>query len=183
MGGKWTTYRLMAKDTIDKCEEILRGGASECTTDKQPLAGAEGWTPDYYKGLVKRFKIPEYIAKRLSSKYGTDAMKILNLLWKDGSLRLPVIEGSPVLRAEVIYAAVYEMGYTLKDVFARRLGLELIDWDRTLEAIPIAASLLQEAFWWTDEDKERQINEYRDEIISFKESAGLKIELPKEELE
>ena len=55
--------------------------------------------------------------------------------------------------------------------------------DRTLEAIPIAASLLQEAFWWTDEDKERQINEYRDEIISFKESAGLKIELPKEELE
>ena len=183
MGGKWTTYRLMAKDTIDKCEEILRGGASECTTDKQPLAGAEGWTPDYYKGLIKRFKIPEYIAKRLSSKYGTDAMKILNLLWKDGSLRLPVIEGSPVLRAEVIYAAVYEMGYTLKDVFARRLGLELIDWDRTLEAIPIAASLLQEAFWWTDEDKERQINEYRDEIIAFKESAGLKTELPKEELE
>jgi glycerol-3-phosphate dehydrogenase len=183
MGGKWTTYRLMAKDTIDKCEEILRGGASECMTDRQLLAGAEDWTPDYYKGLVKRFKIPEYIAKRLSSKYGTDAMKILNLLWKDGSLRLPVIEGSPVLRAEVIYAAVYEMGYTLKDVFARRLGLELIDWDRTLEAIPIAASLLQEAFWWTDEDKERQVNEYRDEIIAFKESAGLKTELPKEEPE
>ena len=107
MGGKWTTYRLMAKDTIDKCEEILRGVASECKTDKQPLAGAESWTPDYYKGLIKRFKIPEYIAKRLSAKYGTDAMKILNLLWKDGSLRLPVIEGSPVLRAEVIYAAVY----------------------------------------------------------------------------
>lgn len=179
MGGKWTTYRLMAKDTIDKCEEILRGGISECTTNKQLLAGAEEWTPDYYKVLIKRFKIPEYVAKRLSSKYGTDALKILNLLWKDGSLRSPVIEGSPILRAEIVYAAVYEMGYTLKDIFARRLGLELIDWDRTLEAIPIAASLLQEAFWWTDEFKESQINEYQNEILAFKESAGLvtKLEL------
>lgn len=182
MGGKWTTYRLMAKDTIDKCEEILRGQVSECKTDKQPLAGAKDWTPDFYKYLMKRFKIQEYIAQRLSSKYGTDAIDVLTLLWKDGSLRLPVIEGSPVLRAEVIYTAVYEMGYTLKDVFSRRLGLELIDWDRTLEAIPIAASLLQEAFWWTDEEKERQIKEYQDEILHFKAMAGLKSELPQERL-
>ena len=122
---------------------------------------------------MKRYKIQEYIAKRLTTKYGSDAIKILNLIWKDGSLRMPVIEGSPVLRAEIIYAAVYEMGYTLKDVFARRLGLELTDWDRTLEAIPIAASLMQEAFWWTDEEKENYINEYTAEIIAFKESAGL----------
>lgn len=181
MGGKWTTYRLMAKDTIDKAEEILKGKASECKTDKQPLVGAKDWTPDYHKYLMKRFKIQEYIAQRLSSKYGTDAVKVLTLLWKDGSLRLPVIDGSPVLRAEVIYAAVYEMGFTLKDVFSRRLGLELTDWDRTLEAIPIAASLLQEAFWWTDEEKEKQINAYRDEIIHFKKTAGLKYEMPIEE--
>ena len=173
MGGKWTTYRLMAKDTIDTCEEILRGGISECKTDQQQLAGAENWTPDLYKSLMKQYKIQEYIAKRLTTKYGSDAIKILNLIWKDGSLRMPVIEGSPVLRAEIIYAAVYEMGYTLKDVFARRLGLELTDWDRTLEAIPIAASLMQEAFWWTDEEKENYINEYTAEIIAFKESAGL----------
>ena len=178
MGGKWTTYRLMAKDTIDKCEHILRGSISPCTTDQQLLAGAEGWTPDYYQSLMKRFKIHDYIAKRLSSKYGTDALKILNLLFKDGSLRLPVIEGSPVLRAEIVYCAVYEMGYSLKDVFARRLGLELTDWDRTIEAIPIAATLLQEAFWWTDEEKERQIKEYRNEIIRFKQEAGFDIQFP-----
>ncbi len=177
MGGKWTTYRLMAKDTIDKCEEILRGSVSACKTEEQLLVGAEGWTPDYHKELMKRFKIQEYIAHRLSLKYGTDALKILTLIWKDGSLRMPVIEGSPILRAEIVYAAVYEMGYTLKDLFARRLGLELMDWDRTLEAIPIAATLLQEAYWWTDEEKELQINEYRNEILAFKQNAGLKNEL------
>lgn len=179
MGGKWTTYRIMAKDTIDRCENILRGGVSECKTAEQLLSGAENWTPDLYKFLIKRYKIQEYIAKRLSSKYGMDAIKILNLIWKDGSLRQPVVEGSPILRAEVIYTAVYEMGHTLKDVFARRLGLELTDWDRTLEAIPIAAGLLQEAFWWTDEEKERHIEEYTQELITFKESAGMLELLPK----
>jgi glycerol-3-phosphate dehydrogenase len=183
LGGKWTTYRLMAKDTIDKTEEILRGSVSECKTDKQLLVGTEGWSPDFHLDLVKRFKVPEYVAKRLSYKYGTDAEKILILIWKDGSLRVPIIEGSAILRAEMVYCAIYEMGLTLKDIFARRLGMELTDWDRTLEAIPVAANLLQEAFWWTEEEKERQITEYRNEIIAFKANIGLETKVEDVETE
>ncbi len=168
MGGKWTTYRLMAKDTIDTAEKILRGSVSPCKTDTCPLQGTEGWTPDMYRGLARPFKVPDYVAKRLCAKYGADAIKILTLLWKDGSLRQPLIEGSPVLGAEVVYAAVYEMGLTLKDIFSRRLGLEFTDWQRTLEAIEPAASLLQEAFWWDEAEKQRQIDSYREEILSLK---------------
>jgi glycerol-3-phosphate dehydrogenase len=175
MGGKWTTYRIMAKDTIDICENILRGAISACKTDTHVLTGTKDWTPDYYKSLMKRFKIQEYIARRLSNKYGMDAEKIVSLIWKDGTLRLPVVDGSPILRAEIIYAAVYEMGCTLKDVFARRLGLELTDWDRTIEALDTAANLLQEAFWWSDEEKQRYLDEYKNELLSFKKEAGLAI--------
>jgi glycerol-3-phosphate dehydrogenase len=173
MGGKWTTYRLMAKDTIDKAEEILRGSVSPCKTDTQLLVGSEGWSPDYYKELAKRYKIPDFVARRLSNRYGTEAVKILNLIWKDGSLRIPIIEGSAILKAEIVYSAVYEMGYTLKDVFSRRLGLELTDWNRTLEAIPVAANLLQDAFWWTEEEKEKQIEDYYNEVKGFKDQIGL----------
>jgi glycerol-3-phosphate dehydrogenase len=173
MGGKWTTYRLMAKDTVDKVEEILRGQVSACQTANQMLVGAEGWSPEYYKEIAKRYKIPEFVARRLSNRYGTEAVKVLNLIWKDGSLRIPIIEGSAILKAEIVYCAVYEMGYTLKDVFARRLGLELTDWNRTLEAIPVAANLLQDAFWWTEEEKQIQIEAYYNEIKGFREQIGL----------
>jgi glycerol-3-phosphate dehydrogenase len=185
MGGKWTTYRLMAKDTIDKTVEILishpdfikGGNVSACKTDTHVLSGTTGWSPTYYLDLMKRFKVAEYVAKRLSYRYGTDAEKILILIWKDGSLRVPIIEGSAILRAEMVYCCMYEMGLTLKDLFARRLGIELTDWDRTLEAIPVAANLLQEAFWWSDEEKERQIKEYTNEILAFKANIGLSWEV------
>jgi hypothetical protein len=54
--------------------------------------------------------------------------------------------------------------------------MELTDWDRTLEAIPVAANLLQEAFWWSEEEKERQIEEYTNEILAFKANIGLSVE-------
>ena len=183
MGGKWTTYRLMAKDTIDKTEEILRGLVSPCTTDTQMLEGAKDWTPDFYKTLMKNNKIQEYIAKRLSNKYGTDALKILALIQKDGTLRLPVVDGSPILRAEVVYGAINEMGMTLKDIFARRLGLELVDWDRTYEAIDTTANLLQEVFWWSEEDKLEYVAAYKEEIRHFKARAGLEMPVVKNDIE
>lgn len=174
MGGKWTTYRVMAKDTIDEIEKILRGHISDCQTDTQKLSGATDWTPEMYLDLMNRFKIPDYIAKRLSSKYGSDASKVLTLIAKDGTLRLPVVDGSPVLRAEIIYTAVQEMGMTLKDVFARRLGLEFTDWTRTYEAIDTTANIMQEVYWWSDEYKQQQVDDYKNEIEFFQENAGLK---------
>ena len=177
MGGKWTTYRVMAKDTIDEIEKILRGHISDCRTDTQKLSGATDWTPETYLDLMNRFKIPDYIAKRLSSKYGSDASKVLTLIAKDGTLRLPVVDGSPVLRAEIIYTAVQEMGMTLKDVFARRLGLEFTDWTRTYEAIDTTANIMQEVYWWSDEFKQQQVDDYKKEIEFFQENAGLKVEL------
>lgn len=172
MGGKWTTYRIMAKDTIDKCEEILRGSVSECKTHEQLLIGAEGWVREDYKRLARKFSIPEYVTRRLNRRYGTEAVKILMMIWKDPTLRHPIVQGSPILKAEVMYVTVHEMTCTLKDLLSRRLGLELTDWQQTLEVMSTVANLMQEALWFSSTERDRMIADYRKEILEFQKTAG-----------
>jgi glycerol-3-phosphate dehydrogenase len=172
MGGKWTTYRIMAKDTIDKCEEILRGSVSDCKTDEHLLVGAEGWVRDDYKRLARKFGVPEYVTRRLNRRYGTEAMQVLMMIWKDPTLRHPIVHGSPILKAEVLYVTVHEMACTLKDLMARRLGLELTDWQQTLDVMSIIANLMQEALWFSSTERERMVADYRKEILEFQQTAG-----------
>jgi glycerol-3-phosphate dehydrogenase len=172
MGGKWTTYRIMAKDTIDKCEEILRGAVSECQTADQLLIGAEGFIKDDYKRLARRFGIPEYVTRRLNRRYGTEATKVLMMIWKDPTLRHPIVHGSPILKAEVMYVSIHEMACTLKDLMSRRLGLELTDWQQTLEVMSTVANLMQEALWFSSTERDRMVADYRKEILEFQKNAG-----------
>ena len=172
MGGKWTTYRIMAKDTIDKCEEILRGSVSECKTHEQLLIGAEGWVREDYKRLARKFSIPEYVTRRRNPRYGTEAGKRLMMTWKDPTLRHPIVQGSPILKAEVMYVTVHEMTCTLKDLLSRRLGLELTDWQQTLEVMSTVANLMQEALWFSSTERDRMIADYRKEILEFQKTAG-----------
>lgn len=172
MGGKWTTYRIMAKDTIDKCEEILRGTVSECKTHEQLLIGAKDWIREDYKRLARKFSIPEYVTRRLNRRYGTEAVKILMMIWKDPTLRHPIVQGSPILKAEVMYVTVHEMTCTLKDLLSRRLGLELTDWQQTLEVMSTVANLMQEALWFSSTERDRMIADYRKEILEFQKTAG-----------
>ena len=172
MGGKWTTYRIMAKDTIDKCEEILRGTVSECKTHEQLLIGAKDWIREDYKRLARKFSIPEYVTRRLNRRYGTEAVKILMMIWKDPTLRHPIVQGSPILKAEVMYVTVHEMTCTLKDLLSRRLGLELTDWQQTLEVMSTVANLMQEALWFSSTERDRMLADYRKEILEFQKIAG-----------
>lgn len=172
MGGKWTTYRIMAKDTIDKCEEILRSTVSECKTHEQLLIGAKDWIREDYKRLARKFSIPEYVTRRLNRRYGTEAVKILMMIWKDPTLRHPIVQGSPILKAEVMYVTVHEMTCTLKDLLSRRLGLELTDWQQTLEVMSTVANLMQEALWFSSTERDRMLADYRKEILEFQKTAG-----------
>ena len=180
MGGKWTTYRLMAKETIDKCEEILseglpaeREGISECKTADQRLIGAEGFVKEDYKRLARQFGVPEYVTRRINRRYGTEAIRILVMIWKDPTLRHPIVHGSPILKAEVMYVTIHEMACTLKDVMARRIGLELTDWEQTLEVMSVIVNLMQEALWFSAADRDRMLVEYRKEIQAFREKVSL----------
>jgi glycerol-3-phosphate dehydrogenase len=173
MGGKWTTYRLMAKDTIDTIENILRGSISDCKTAEQLLIGAENWDHDSYKLMARRYAVPEYVTRRLNRRYGSEAHKVLALCWKDGTLRQAILPGSPMLKCEIVHACVEEMACTLRDVCARRIGLEFTDWELTLESLEPIALVMQEVLWFSSEERERMVAEYREEILGFMKIAGL----------
>jgi glycerol-3-phosphate dehydrogenase len=173
LGGKWTTYRLMAKDTIDKVESILRGPISECKTAEQVLIGGEGWEHEMYKWMARRYAVPEYVTRRLSRRYGMEAHKVLALCWKDASLRQAILPSSPMLKCEIVHACVEEMACTLRDVCARRLGLELTDWELTLEALEPIALVMQEVLWFSSEERIKMVEDYRNEILDFIKTADL----------
>jgi glycerol-3-phosphate dehydrogenase len=175
MGGKWTTYRLMAKDTIDKTEEILRGSVSECKTADQLLVGAEDWHHDDYKYMARRYAVPEYVTRRLNRRYGSEAHKVLALCWKDGTLRQAILPGSPMLKCEIVHACVEEMACTLRDVCARRLGLELTDWQLTLDSLEAIALVMQEVMWFSSEEREKMVEDYRNELLGFMKAADVKV--------
>jgi glycerol-3-phosphate dehydrogenase len=172
MGGKWTTYRLMAKDTIDAIENILRGSISACKTEEQLLIGAENWVYDSYKLMARRYAVPEYVTRRLNRRYGSEAHKVLALCWKDATLRQAILPGSPMLKCEIVHACVEEMACTLRDVCARRIGLEFTDWELTLESLEPIALVMQEVLWFSSEERERMVAEYREEILGFMKTAG-----------
>lgn len=128
MGGKWTTYRLMAKDTLDHIYEALwKKEVVECTTENQLLHGAEGYNFEDYKQLTYRYGITAEVAEHLIKKYGSMANSVLELTKEDSSLIELLVENHPFIKAEVTYAINQEMAVTTTDVLERRLGLKLRD--------------------------------------------------------
>src|SRR4051812_16509362 len=71
LGGKWTTYRLMAQKTIDRVLEHLGSPAVECVTAGHRLFGSQGYGPAYWPTLVDSHRIPEASAQHLAGKFGT----------------------------------------------------------------------------------------------------------------
>jgi glycerol-3-phosphate dehydrogenase len=128
MGGKWTTYRLMAKDTLDHIYEALwKKEIVECTTEKQLLYGAEGYNFEDYQQLVYRYGITADVAKHLMKKYGSMAKSVLELSQENVTLKELLVENYPFIKAEVVYAINQEMAVTATDVLERRLGLKIRD--------------------------------------------------------
>jgi glycerol-3-phosphate dehydrogenase len=135
MGGKWTTYRLMAKDTVDMVQEnVLKQSVVECTTDQQVLFGGEGYLFDDWKILVNKYNVSIEVAQHLMKKYGSNAGKVLELSNKDADLKSLLVAGHPFIKAEVVYAVRHEMACTKEDVLLRRLGLALRDADAAAKA-------------------------------------------------
>lgn len=89
-GGKWTTYREMAEETIN--EVVKQGGFSvkPCTTKKLKLAGAENWTPNLSALLAQQYGLSQAMSQHLSNNYGTRAPLICELFKEDIRNQLPV---------------------------------------------------------------------------------------------
>ena len=124
-GGKWTTYRQMAEDTIDAAVKHFNlTHAGPCRTKGLKLIGAEGWRPTLHLPLIQMYGIDTDVAKHLVESYGNRAWTVASLTEVTGE-RWPVrgIRLSKMYRyieGEVRYAVHYEYAETAIDVLARR---------------------------------------------------------------
>ena len=172
LGGKWTTYRAMAEDTLDAAQKYLRGGR-KCSTLEHPLVGSQNYTADYWQALMVEFGMTEITARHLAQKYGACASEVLELGTKEPDLAQPLVPGLAPIRAEVVFAARNEMATTIEDVLARRIGLQLYGWRDALRAAPTVAELLARELGWTETAKREATSAYQVKIEGWIQKSGV----------
>lgn len=162
IGGKLTTYRKMAEDTVDALiERGLRLRPS--VTDHLPLAGADGfgrWARIIPEEAANR-GLDADVAAHLLRSYGSDARIVLELIDADPLLAARMAPDLPVVFAEAAFAARYEMAMTVSDVLARRTRLSLIDRAHGLPVANDVAAMLGDALGWDTAERDLHVETYR----------------------
>jgi glycerol-3-phosphate dehydrogenase len=149
-GGKLTTYRAMADDTVDAVQHAL-GVRGRSRTKKLKLIGADGFKDPR----------PGSADAHLAGRYGTETAEVKALIAFDPSLAEPLVPGLPYLRAEAVHAVRHEMATTLDDVLARRTRAHLFNRSASLAAAPAVAALVGGELGWDADEIERQVANYR----------------------
>jgi len=168
LGGKWTTYRLMARDAVDVAGELL-GTTAKCSTAKHLLVGAAGFVPEDWKKLVEIYGFEVGVAQHLHQKYGNRASRVGDLAKTDPTLAERLHPAFPFIRAEVVYAAHHEMVGTPRDFLARRIRLEMLDWQAAQEIIPLVVNLLGKELHWSETTMLESARDYHTLLQHFQD--------------
>jgi glycerol-3-phosphate dehydrogenase len=173
MGGKWTTHRAMAEDTIHCVQQALGVPRTESPTRYHVLHGGEGFTDDYWQKLCTEYQIPEDTARHLTAKFGTASDKVVALSRVDSALAHPILAGRPAIQGEVVYSVRHEMAATIEDVLARRLGIQLYSWRDAIEAAPVVGRVMAQELGWTSEFTRAATADYVGKVNRLLDAAGL----------
>ncbi len=173
LGGKWTTYRLMASDTIDVAGDLL-GTRRPCTTGEFVLAGGEEYRFEKWKVLSAGYGLSEDISKHLMRTYGARAMGVAALIAEQKELSERLLPDYPFIKAEVIFAVRYEMVMVPRDFLARRIRLEITDWKACLLCLPVVTGLMKRELGWDQARADQLEASYRELIQGFMKVAGSK---------
>ena len=144
-GGKWTTYRKMAAETMDKA--IIVGGLEEkeCVTKHLPIHG-------YLKNT--NFNEPLYY-------YGVDKQQIEeSILPENKHFKEPLHPDLPYLKGEVIWAVRHEMARTVEDFLARRARALFLDARASMEMAPSVAKLMAHELHYSRKWVKRQTEQF-----------------------
>ena len=175
-GGKYTTYRVMAKDAIDAAvnalETVNGKKVPKSVTDDVPLLGAEGYHALWNgRGLLaQRSGLHEARIEHLLNRYGSLAHEVLALVQADPTLREPLAGAPDYLRAEAVYAASHEGARHLDDILARRTRISIETFDRGIGVADEVARLVGPVLGWSDEQVAREVEHYVKRVEAERES-------------
>lgn len=164
-GGKLTTYRRMAQDTMDVLSR--RDNVKPVhPTESLPLQGSAAW-PIMQHELQKRgvrLGLSTSIIGHLGRAYGSNAETVFDLIEQDATLGQQLIGDLPYIRAEVIFACRYEMAMTPADFLARRTAIVLEDRQRGQGILDEVTRLMAAEFNWPSGAQQELMQTYRSTI-------------------
>jgi glycerol-3-phosphate dehydrogenase len=171
-GGKYTTYRVMAKDAVDSAVHGLERSVPASITERVPLVGAEGYPAAYNARhlTAEHTGLPLSTIEHLLHRYGTLSDELFDLIAEHPELGQS-LEGAPeYLKAEVYYAASSEGALHLDDILTRRTRISIEVPDRGEAAAAEVAALVAPLLDWTDEHVDREVQHYRLRVKAERES-------------
>ncbi|KGN39412.1 FAD-dependent oxidoreductase [Knoellia subterranea KCTC 19937] len=161
-GGKYTTYRIMAKDAVDEAVKDWESEVAESSTDKVPLAGAIGWEwlSERPQILARSAGIDQEHIETLLERYGTLTKELIALINAEPGLGELLPGGETHLKVEVVYAAATEGAVHLTDILTRRTRISIEARDRGLTAAPHAAALAAPILGWDEARVAQELDIY-----------------------
>lgn len=143
-GGKWTTFRKMAEDTVDEVIRVSGLEAAPCITASLKVHGYEEDHSDSDPLAI----------------YGSDARLIRVLALEHPELKEKIHEAFPYTAAEVVWAVRSEMARTVEDVLARRLRLLFLNVRAAVEAAPVVARLMAAELGKDKKWEQKQVEDF-----------------------
>ena len=177
-GGKLTTYRRMAADTVDVVAcELKPRRVPPSGTRRLPLVGADtlgtgGALVAISAPTVERLGLNPGTLAHLEGRHGSETAAVLALCEDDPTLGEPLVPGLPYLRAEAVWAARQEMTHTLTDVLARRTRALILDREAASLAAPGVAILLASELGWDQAEQDRQVADFECVVQAERQSAS-----------
>lgn len=172
-GGKLTAFRSMAEDLLKKVveKEIFPNIERQENFSKQKFVISlkkEKWLEAFKKS---KLDLDNDIADHLYQQYGIGAIKILELIKQDASLKEKIDEENNFIKAEILYCLKYEPTPHLMDMFCRRTEMSLwIDHRKASEVAKKVAEIMAKEYAWDENKKNQEIEfymEYIKKTVSF----------------
>jgi glycerol-3-phosphate dehydrogenase len=171
-GGKYTTYRVMAKDAVDAAVRSMEKRVPASVTDRTPLVGAEGFQAlrNSTQTLAAETGLHPARIQHLLGRFGSRIFELTAEIARDPSLAQPLPGADDYLAAEVVHAVTHEGAQHLEDVLTRRTRISIEAWDRGLASAEPAARLMADALGWDDDTVAREVDIYRRRVAAERES-------------
>jgi glycerol-3-phosphate dehydrogenase len=162
-GGKFTTYRVMAKDAVD----FSLGERAErlpSVTANGPLVGAVGYpgAREHTTTLAERHGWDRWRVSHLLHRYGAEISEIARLCNEDPEMARPLAGATAYIRAEIVFAVTHEGALHLDDILARRTRIVYEEEQQGLAAVDEIADLAAPLLGWTEDQKATEIRAYRE---------------------
>lgn len=171
-GGKYTTYRVMAKDAVDLAVLDLRKLVNESVTDKLPLIGADGYFAlvQQTSKISENYSISEATVTHLLNRYGALIEEILAIIAADSSMSQRLIPELPYIKAEILHAVTHEGALSVEDVLLRRTRISFEAFDGGVDVAADVAKIIGAELGWGAKERSASVKSFTDVMTKEEEA-------------